>query len=190
MRKAELATFDRVTDAEAKTRQALGEKMDRPVSFGLRELIKSLSVSTGVRLSTVALHNRIADRFIDFHCNFSLGKLTITHLREFSEAYRDMPANTRPAPLNSMGFRSLIKGVKAKNLPSVDDSSRKNHIDTLKPLLKLTPARGFLLANPRAGFEVIIAKTKFSAKKKKVRAPFTSQQAAPFRCGASWSKVS
>ena len=119
--KAELESFDRTVDLAAKALRAFGEDVKAPAKFGLRELIKALAPKTGVRASTVELHYRVADRFIDYHGDLPLSELTMTHLRDFADAYSELPENLRSTALRKMGFRDLIKITKAQGQPRISE---------------------------------------------------------------------
>lgn len=174
--KAELAAFDRATEAEGKTLRAVGRKVKSTTAFGLRELIAALAPLTGVRSDTVALQNRIATRFIEFHGDLPLTDLTIGHLREFAEAYRGLPANLRSPTQRNMKFRDLLRATNAKDEPRIKDVTRKQHIDTLKGLLSKAPSQGYISADPWAQFGLIVPTGKHADAIVKPRLPFNVAQ--------------
>lgn len=182
---AELQALDRVADAEAKTLRAVGEDVKAPLSFGLRELVDALAPLTGVRPDTVKLHHRIVSRFIEFTGDLPLAELTIAHLREFATAYADFPAQTASAELRGQNCKDLIRIAKAKGLPRITDTARRQHIDTLKGLLAKAPSQGYLPADPWASFDLILPRGKHANAKEKPRAPFTGDQAAAILADAA-----
>ena len=175
--KAELAAFDASTADEAKTLRALGQNVKDPASFGFRELITALEGFNSVKPGTVARWRMVADRFIDFASDIPLKNLTVDHIRDFTIAYRKLPAQQNTIALRKLAFTEKIKFGTAYNLPPLDEETIRQHIGAIKALIPLAISAGYMAVDPWTAFRLISPRQKQSDAKSKKRLPFTADMA-------------
>ncbi|WP_167647626.1 site-specific integrase [Mameliella alba] len=125
----------------------------------------------------------VVARFIELHGGMSLEDLTITHLREYVEAIKDLPAVTSSKKLRGQKLPDLLRIGKAAGVPAISDKTRARHVAMLKALTAFAPGQGYLSSDPWTAFKFIAPKGKHSAQKP--RAPFTGVHVAQVLAMAS-----
>ncbi|QFT80909.1 hypothetical protein FIU89_09840 [Roseovarius sp. THAF27] len=175
---AELRSFDETTAREAKTLRALGENVNAPEVFGLRELIAVLEGYDIVKPGTVNRWRMVADRFIDFVGDLPLNALTIDQLREFTLAYRQLPARQNTIELRSLNFNEQVSVARAKKLETVSEETVRQHIGAIRALMPHAISTGYLTTDPWAHFKLLSPRKKNSAKKERKRLPFNPEMVA------------
>ncbi|MBY5974498.1 phage integrase SAM-like domain-containing protein [Ferrimonas balearica] len=189
--KTQLRTFDDFTTKEAKTLRALGDDVKDPEVFGLRELIEVLEGFDIVKPGTVNRWRMVADRFIDFAGDLPLKELTIDQLREFTTAYRQLPAQQNTKELRNLNFNEQVAVAKAKKLETLSEETVRQHIGAIKALMPHAISTGYLAADPWTHFKLLSRRRKNSESKEPKRLPFTPEMVeATFADAASRNPLS
>jgi integrase len=172
---AELTAFDASRVKEVKTLRALGHDIKDPDSFGFRELITSLEALNSVKPGTVARWRLVADRFIDFTGDLPLTSLTVDHLREFTIAYRKLPAQQNTIALRNLTFTEKVRVGTAQKITPLDEETIRQHIGAIKALMPLAISDGRLKVDPWTAFKIISPRQKQSEANAKKRLPFNAE---------------
>lgn len=176
--RGELQAFDKSVAREAKALRALGEDVKDPEVFGLRELIAVLEGYDIVKPGTVDRWRMVADRFIDFAGDLPLKELTIDHLRDFTIAYRHLPARQNTIELRNLSFTEQVSVGKAKKLTPVGEETLRQHIGAIRALMPHAISTGYLTSNPWTNFNLYSRRRKNAEKKERKRLPFTPEMVA------------
>lgn len=169
-----LAREEQVLKATAKTLQALGQPVDVPGGYGLRELAKANIAAKGTGGQTADAVLTICQRFVELHGDLPIADLTIAHLREYAEAAKGLPAVPAGKEYKGLAMPALLERVRVSGAATISEATRAKHIAMLKALTAFAPGQGYLTSDPWAAFKLLKVKAKHSAPPP--RAPFTGEQ--------------
>ena len=147
---------------EAKTLRALGKKVDVPGGDGVAELAESFIRAKSYTVQNAESLRYTVRRWIEFHGDQPLTKLTRAHLADFDEAARDLPVSStyRKTPM-----RAAIAAAKKSNLDRVGYKVRERLVTHLKALSAFGLNKGVLPADPWAGYKIDKPKEKVAERK-------------------------
>lgn len=172
----EIAATEAVARSRAKTLRALGEQVETPGLFGLRELLSAYVKAKGTGDQTAEAMGSIVGRFIELHGDLPLADITIAHLRDYSAAIETLPAVTSSKRLRGQKLPDLLRIAQAESLAPISVKTRAKHVAMLKALTAFAPGQGYLESDPWGAFKFIVPKGKHSAKTP--RAPLSGEQVA------------
>lgn len=183
----DIAWMEASARSRAKTLRALGEQVEVPGAFGLRELLATYVKAKGTGDQTADAMGSIVGRFIELHGDLPLSDLTIAHLRDYAAAIENLPAVTSSKRLRGQKLPDLLRIAQAEGLTSISVKTRAKHIAMLKALTSFAPGQGHLAVDPWAAFKFVAPKGKHSAMKP--RAPFAGEQVVQVLAMASKQPV-
>ena len=164
--------------AKGKTLKALGQPVElERYAFGIRELARDYAAKRGFDDQTREAYEYVARRFIELHGDAPLEELQASHIRDYSEAVRELPAVTSSPVLRGMGFRDAVAVAKAEELPKIGERTRARHISMLKALSRFAVSEGRLDRNPWEAYKIPKTKTLHSKRASK-RKPFSASHIA------------
>ena len=158
---AALSTFAR---REAKTLRALGQKVEVPGGdlSGIAEVAESFIRNKGYTVQLADSMQYTVRRWIEFHTDLPLAKLTRAHLAEFDDAARDLPVavSFRKKPM-----RAAVTASQKGDLDRVSYKVRDRLITHLKAFTSYALDKGALAVDPWAGYKFDRPKVKVSERK-------------------------
>jgi len=169
---AALAVVEARQRKEAKTLRALGQKVEVPGGdlSGVAELAESFIRAKSYTVQNSDSMRYTVRRWIEFHGDQPLAKLTRAHLAEFDDATRDLPVARewlkRP-------MRTAVAAAKKANLNRVSYKVRERLITHLKALSAFALDKGALPVDPWAGYRIDKPKEKVAERKAQKVAGFT-----------------
>ena len=161
--------------ADARTLQALGHKVETPGGdlSGFAELAESLIRAKSYTIQNADSIRYTVRRWIEFHGDLSLTKLTRAHLAEFDDAARDLPVAREWL---KKPMRAAIAAARKGNLDRVSPKVRERLITHLKALVAFATDRGLITADPWTGYKFDRPKIKVSERRAAKVEGFTPDQ--------------
>ena len=132
--RAASAALDNIARREAKTLRALGQKVEVPGGdlSGIAEVAESFIRNKGYTVQLADSMRYTVRRWIEFHTDLPLAKLTRAHLAEFDDAARDLPV---AVSFRKKSMRAAVTAARRGNLDRVSYKVRERLITHLKAFL-------------------------------------------------------
>lgn len=162
--RAASAALEGIARREAKALRPLRQKVEVPGGdlSRIAEVAESFIRHKGYTVQLADSMRYTVRRWIEFHTDLPLSKLTRAHLAEFDDAARDLPVavSFRKKPM-----RAAVTAAQKGDLDRVSYKVRERLITHLKALTAYALDKGALAGDPWAGYKFDRPKVKVSERK-------------------------
>ncbi|MGO4908631.1 DUF6538 domain-containing protein [Pseudorhodobacter sp. W20_MBD10_FR17] len=174
---AALSVLDQLARAEGKVLNKLGKKVDLPGGEveGLEELATRFISANDWTIQNAESLRYTVRRWVEFHGDIGLSKLTLRHLADFDEAAKGLPTSTEKR-IRALPMKRAVQAAQKEKLPTIAYKTRLRLIDHLKALSKFAKGKGLIAINPWADYSTEKPKEAHGQKKKRKVPPFTSSE--------------
>jgi integrase len=162
--RAASAALEGIARRESKTLRALGKKVDVPGGdiSGVAELAEAFIRAKSYTVQNADSLRYTVRRWIEFHTDLSLAKLTRAHLAEFDDAARDLPVARQYL---KKPMRVAVAEARKGDLDRVSYKVRERLVTHLKALLAFAADKGFVILDPWAGYKFDRPKVKVAERR-------------------------
>ncbi|MBZ4023385.1 hypothetical protein CKO11_13045 [Rhodobacter sp. TJ_12] len=173
--RAASAALEGIARREAKTLRALGEKVEVPGGdlSGVAELAEAFIRAKEYTIQNAESVRYTVRRWIEFHGDQPLAKLSRAHLAEFDDAARDLPVAREWL---KKPMRTAVAAAQKGNLDRVSYKVRERLINHLKALSAFALNKGALTVDPWVGYKIDKPKGKIAEASTQKRKGFPPEQ--------------
>lgn len=132
---------------------------------GMRALAAAFAKAKSYTVQNTDALGYTVRRWIEFHGDLALDKLTRLHLAEFDTAAADLPS-TFPKAEKALPMREVIAAREARNGARISYKTRNRLVTHLKALSAFACTKGLIPADPWVGYRMDKPKVKASERKK------------------------
>lgn len=174
-RRAASATLANIARREAKTLRGFGKKVEVPGGdlSGVVELAEAYIRAKSYTVQNADSMRYTARRWIEFHGDLPLNKLTRVHLAEFDDAARDLPVARQ---FLKMPMRAAVAAARKSDLDRVSYKVRERLVTHMKALLAFAVDKGLVPSDPWVGYKFDRPKVKVAERRARKVESFTPDE--------------